>query len=131
MHARVRHTSLGSDGLETFARMRQTLVCALHVARKFVLPGEAVLPTEWAADDMAWEPFRILAMNCCVVSFHVVCALGADSTAVIFAGVDQLSVLVTSLLAEMIFFVAEYLIYRPINNFLFPSTSFNTAGYVL
>ena len=107
---------------------------ALHVARKFVLPGKAVLPTEWAADDMAWEPFRILAMNCCVVSFDVVSALGADSTAVIFAGVDQLSVLVTSLLAEMIFFMAKYVPRRlriRIGISIFPSTSFNTAGYVL
>ena len=61
---------------------------ALHVARQFVLPGKAVLPAEWTADDMARESFRVLAMNSCVVSFNVVFALGADLTAVIFAGVD-------------------------------------------
>ena len=107
---------------------------ALHVARKFVLPGKAVLPPEWAADDMAWVPLRILAMNCCVVSFHVVSALGTDSTATIFAGVDPLPVLVTRQLAEMTFFMVMYGPRRPIiqfGNTMFPSTSFNTAGYVL
>ena len=107
---------------------------ALHVACQFVLPGKAVLPSEWAADNMAWKPFRILAMNCCVVSFHVVFTLGADLTAVIFAGVDQLPVLVTRQLAEMTFFMVKYVPRRPIiqfGNTMFPSTSFNTAGYVL
>lgn len=109
---------------------------ALHVACQFVLPGKAVLATERAADDMAWEPLRIFAMNGRVVSFYVVSALGADSTAVICAGIDQLRVLVTSLLTEMNFFMARHSPDRHTNivltsYFLIPSTTFNTAGYLL
>ena len=135
MHTRVRDTSLGFDGLVTFARNRQAFMGTLHVACQFVLPGKAVFSTEPAADDMAWEPFGILAMNGRVVSFHVVFALGTDMTAVIFAGEDQLSVMVKSLLAEMTFFMEHgHQIWVPIvtaKDVLSPSTSFNTAGYVV
>ena len=88
VHTSVRHTSLGFDGLEPFARMRQAFVGALHVACQLVLSSKAVLPTEWAADDMARVPLRVLAMDSGVMSSHVVFALGADVAAVIFAGED-------------------------------------------
>ena len=107
---------------------------ALHVARQFVLPSKAVLSTEWAADDTAWEPFRVLAMNGRVVSFHVVFALGADLTAVIFAGVGQLPVQVTSLLAEMTFLMRPHEIQLKIKEIQLPrygfppSTASDTAG---
>ena len=135
VHTRVRDTTFGLDSLETFSRKRQAFMGALHVACQFVLPGKAVLPTEWAADNMAWETFGILAMNGRVVSFHVVFALGADSTAVIFAGIDPLPVLITSLLTEMTYFVGhrtpDLSCNKVLKDFVIPSTAFNTAGYFL
>ena len=108
VHTRVGDTGFGLDGLQALAREGQPSMSALHVACQFVLPGKAILPTKWAADDMAWESFGILAMNGRVVAFHIVSALGADSTAVICAGVDQLLVLVTSLRTEMTFFMEHH-----------------------
>ena len=132
MHTRVRDASLGLDSLDTFTQERQAFMGALHVACPFVLPGEAVFPTESAADDMAWETFRILAMNDRVVSFHAVFALGPDLTAVVFAGVDQVLVLVTTFLAEMTLIMYKRRIYSRMENktrdVYFPSTAFNTTG---
>ena len=78
---------------------------ALHVVCEFVLPGKTIFSTERAADDMAWESLGILAVNGRVVAFHVVFALGADSTAVVFAGVDQPPVLIDGPPTEMTFFM--------------------------
>ena len=131
VHTRFRSAKLGLDRLDTFGRERQAFMGAFHVVSQSVLLSKAVLPIEPAADDMAWEPFRILAMNGSVVSFHVVFALCTDLTAVIFAGEDQLPVLVTSLLAEMTFFMANChtLVFPDKRYVAIPSASSNTAGY--
>ena len=133
VHTRLRDTSFGLDSLETFAREGQAFMGALHVACQFVLSGKAVLPTEWAADDMAWEPLRVFAMNGRVVAFRVVFALGADSAAVIFAGVYQIPGFVTSMRTEMSFFMGFHVPDRNVNQgsryCVMPSTAFNTAGY--
>ena len=72
-----------------------------------ILPGKAVVPTEFTANDCAWKLLGVLAMFGCVVSFDIRGAFGGVDAVLMFTGE---SIPAWGPFKEMAFLVMDYII---------------------